>query len=82
MVNATISAKVSLWSSTGASPNPGLIVYCSRVDNVTNDPVYLEQSFAKELPWDCVFNGNCTGASALSALSGRTFRRPLSPPGW
>lgn len=82
VVNATISAKVSLWSSTGASPSPGLIVYCSRVDNVTNDPVYLEQSFAKELPWDCVFNGNCTGVSALSALSGRMFRRPLSPPGW
>jgi hypothetical protein len=82
VVKATISAKVSLWSSTGANPSPGLIVYCSRVDNVTNDPVYLEQAFTKELPWDCVFNGHCTGVSSLAAPSGRLFGRPLSPPGW
>ena len=82
VVNATISAKVSLWSSPGANPAPGLIVYCSRIDNVTNDPVYLEQSFAKELPWDCVFNGNCAAASALSAPGAVRFRRPLSPPAW
>ena len=80
VVNATISAKVSLWSSPGADPSPGMIVYCSRIDNVTNDPVYLEQSFAKELPWDCVFNGHCTGVSALFAPAEKVFRRPLSPP--
>ena len=82
VVNATISAKVSLWSSTGASPNPGLIVYCSRVDNVTNDPVYLEQSFAKELPWDCVFNGNCAAVTSLFAPTGTAYRRALAPPAW
>jgi hypothetical protein len=82
VVNATISAKVSLWTSSGADPIPGLIVYCSRIDNVTNDPVYLEQSFTNELPWDCVFNGNCTGVSALFAPAGKVFRRPLAPPGW
>ena len=77
-----MTARVSLWSSPVEDPSPGLIVYCSRVDNVTNDPVYLEQSFATELPWDCVFNGNCTGVSTLFAPAGRAFRRPLSPPGW
>jgi hypothetical protein len=82
VVNATITAKLSLWTSPAADPAPGLIVYCSRIDNVTNDPVYLEQSFTKELPWDCVFNGNCTGLSALFAPAGKVFRRPLAPPGW
>jgi hypothetical protein len=80
VTNAAVTAKVSLWSSTGVDPSPGLIVYCSRIDNVTNDPVYLEQYFKKELPWDCVFNGHCTAASALMAPAGRAFRRPLAPP--
>jgi hypothetical protein len=82
VTNATITASVSLWSSTGASPAPGLIVYCSRIDNVTNDPVYLEQYFKKELPWDCVFNGNCSAVNALMAPAQRAFRRPLAPPSW
>ena len=80
VTDAMLSAKVSVWTSTAANPAPGLIVYCSRLDNVTNDPVYLEQSFTKELPWDCVFNGNCTAASAASATGVARFRRPLAPP--
>jgi len=80
--DATISARVSLWQSPVENPTLGAMVYCSRIDNVTNDPVYLEQSFAKELPWDCVFNGNCTGVAALFAPTGSSFRRPLAPPAW
>ena len=82
VTNATMTARVSVWSSESEDPAPGLIVYCSRIDNVTNDPVYLEQSFVKELPWDCVFNGNCAAASALSAPGAARFRRPLAPPAW
>jgi len=78
--NATMSVKVSAWSSPSAQPKPGLLVYCSRVDNTTNDPVYLEQAVIKEFPWDCVFNGNCSAAQALSAPHAGIYRRPLSPP--
>jgi hypothetical protein len=78
--NATITVKVSAMQSTALVPKPGLIVYCSRVDNTTNDPVYLEQAYVKEFPWDCVFNGNCSAAQALSAPRAGVFRRPLSPP--
>jgi hypothetical protein len=78
--NATISVKVSAWSSTAAAPKTGLIVYGSRIDNTTNDPTYLEQAFVKEFPWDCVFNGNCSAVQALSAPHAGHFARPLSPP--
>jgi hypothetical protein len=80
VTNATISVRVSAWQSSAAAPKTGLIVYGSRVDNVTNDPVYLEQAFVKELPWDCVFNGNCSAAQALSAPHGGVFRQSLLPP--
>lgn len=65
---ATLTVEAASWQGTAAEPTPALIAYVSRVDNVTNDPVYLEQTFAVELPWDCVFNGNCPAAS-LEALS-------------
>ncbi len=78
--NATFTARVSGQTSPVQHPTAGLIVYCSRVDNTTNDPVYLEQAFAKEFPWDCVFNGNCSALQALSAPHAGVFRRPLSPP--
>jgi hypothetical protein len=78
--NASIVVKVTAFSSNAAQPKTGLIVYGSRIDNVTNDPSYLEQAFVKELPWDCVFNGNCSAAQALSAPHAAAIRRPLSPP--
>jgi hypothetical protein len=77
---ATITIKVSAWSSYAANPTMGLIAYCSRVDQTTNDPTYIEQAFVKEFPWDCVFNGNCSALQALSAPHAGRFRRPLSPP--
>ena len=82
VTDATLSVRVSLWQSPVENPTHGLIVYCSRIDNVTNDPVYLEQSFAKELPWDCVFNGNCAAVTSLFAPTGTAYRRPLAPPAW
>ena len=44
-------------------------MYCSRIDNNTNDPVYLEQSFTKPFPWDCIYNGNCTSVASGLKLS-------------
>ena len=82
VTDATLSVRVSLWQSPVENPTHGLIVYCSRIDNVTNDPVYLEQSFAKELPWDCVFNGNCAAVTSLFAPTGTAYRRPRAPPAW
>ncbi len=78
--NATISVRVSGLQSQAAQPKTGLLVYGSRVDNVTNDPSYLEQAFVKEFPWDCVFNGHCSAAQALSAPHAGSFGRPLAPP--
>ena len=66
---ASLTASVDFYVSGAATPVPAVMVYCSRIDNSTNDPVYLEQTFTKELPWDCVFNGNCTSVAAALGLS-------------
>ncbi|GBC79049.1 hypothetical protein HRbin09_00263 [bacterium HR09] len=76
----TLEISVKSWRSTAAEPTPALLAYVSRVDNATNDAVYLEQTYTKEFPWDCVFNGNCS-ASAATALGLVPPRvRPLAPP--
>lgn len=80
VAGATLKVAVQAWDSTANAPTPALIAYVSRIDNTTNDPVYLEQSFEKELPWDCVFNGHCTAATALSSPGQALHRRPLRPP--
>lgn len=79
---ATLTVSVKQWFSSAAQPVPALMAYCTRVDNITNDPVYLEQTWSKELPWDCVFNGNCSGtsASAMSLPGPTPKQRPLVPP--
>ena len=74
--NLTVTVEATGWQGTAAEPTPALIAYVSRVDNATNDPVYLEQAFGVELPWDCVFNGNCSPRTAR-ALALRSQRRPL-----
>ena len=79
ITNATLTVRIKAWNSRAADPTPALIAYCSRVDNLTNDPVYLEQAFDAELPWDCVFNGNCTALTALQSLAAPFRRRPLQP---
>ncbi|MEW6336356.1 MAG: hypothetical protein ACOY3Y_15805 [Acidobacteriota bacterium] len=78
--NARITAAVRAWSSQAENPTPGLMIYASRIDNRTNDPVYIEQAWTVEMPWDCVFNGNCASLSAQSTERGTPRRRPLSPP--
>jgi|YNPBryunderm2012_1023409.scaffolds.fasta_scaffold15834_2 hypothetical protein len=77
---ATVTISVKNAQSSAADPTPALIVYGSRIDNRTNDPVYLEQAFAVELPWDCVFNGNCRSAAGASIPSPWQRPRPLQPP--
>lgn len=79
--NATLTVEAASWQGTAAEPTPALIAYVSRVDNLTNDPVYLEQTYAVELPWDCVFNGHCS-AALLQALSnlGRSRHLDLAAP--
>lgn len=80
VTGATLEIIVKGWLSSAQDPVPGLIVYVSRVDNHTNDAVYLEQTFDMELPWDCVFNGNC-GASAMGLGGGsHPRRRPVPQP--
>lgn len=76
----TLEIAVKAWRSTAAEPTPALLAYVSKVDNATNDAVYLEQAFTKEFPWDCVFNGNCASraAQALGVVAPRV--RPLAPP--
>jgi len=79
VVGGTVEVRISLWESQAGSPVPALMAYASRVNNRTNDPVQLEQAWLGELPWDCVYNGKCTGVSAQGAGSAR-LRRPLDPP--
>lgn len=78
--DATVTVTVKNAQSSAASPTPALIVYGSRVDNRTNDPVYLEQAYAVELPWDCVFNGNCRAATGAGMGVPWQRPRPLNPP--
>jgi len=78
IVGATVEVRAAGYSSMADRPTPGLIVYVSRIDNQTNDPIHVEQSYMVELDWDCVFNGNCpAGASALAA-PWQAKRRPVS----
>ncbi|MCU0294206.1 MAG: hypothetical protein MUF10_19850 [Thermoanaerobaculaceae bacterium] len=78
----TLTISVKSYYSAAENPTPALLAYVSRIDNLTNDPVYLEQRFEPELPWDCVFNGNCGAASGggQNQSTERPFRRPLDPP--
>lgn len=81
--NATLTIAVTGLYGSAESPTPALMAYVSRIDNLTNDPVYLEQRFEPELPWDCVFNGNnCPSQTAADATGqvSRLPRRPLLPP--
>ncbi len=61
---ATLTVEVASYSSGAQTPAPALMAYVTRMDNATNDPVYIEQTFTKEFPWDCIFNGNCTAQTA------------------
>ncbi|HVN74870.1 MAG TPA: hypothetical protein VMT19_01035 [Thermoanaerobaculaceae bacterium] len=70
---ASLTISVPLYISGAAQPAPALISYISRIDNVSNDPIYVEQAFTKPLPWDCVFNGNCSSMATGMSLA------PLQP---
>ncbi len=65
---ATLTVQVASYTSGAATPAPALMAYVTRMDNTTNDPVYIEQTFTKPFPWDCIFNGNCPAAAASLAL--------------
>jgi hypothetical protein len=65
---ATLTVSVASYTSGSQTPAPALMAYVTRMDNATNDPVYIEQTFTKEFPWDCIFNGNCTATAASLAM--------------
>jgi len=66
---ATLTVSVEGYTSGAETPAPALMAYVTRMDNATNDPVYIEQTFTKEFPWDCVFNGNCTATATSMAVA-------------
>lgn len=78
VVGATLIVSALAWESSAEAPVPALIAYVSRIDNVTNDPVFIEGSWEKELPWECVYNGECTAGTGIPLRPGTV--RPLSPP--
>ena len=80
VTDATLTVTVTGWYGTAAEPTPALITYVSRIDDRTNDPVYREQTFDNELPWDCVFNGNSCPSASLRLLPQLAKRRHLAPP--
>ncbi len=69
ITGATLTVSMDYYVSGAQTPVPALMAYCSRIDNNTNDPVYIEQTFTKALPWDCVFNGNCASVAAGLGLT-------------
>ena len=69
ITGATLTVSMDFYVSGAKAPVPALMAYCSRIDNNTNDSVYLEQTFTKAFPWDCVFNGNCASVAAGLGLS-------------
>jgi hypothetical protein len=78
IVGATVEVRAAGYSSMANEPTPGLIAYVSRIDNQTNDPIHMEQSYMVELDWDCVFNGNCSAGTSALAAPWQTKRRPVS----
>jgi hypothetical protein len=81
ITGATMKVAIDTYVTGAQDPTPALIAYVTRMDNATNDPVYLEQAFTKELPWDCIFNGNCTAtATGLGLGAVRGGRSHLRPP--
>jgi hypothetical protein len=69
---ATLDVAVPTWVSGAQSPAPALMAYVTKTDNVSNDSDYIEQAFLKPLPWDCVYNGNCTATpTGLSMMLSR-----------
>ena len=65
---ATLDLQVPVYISGADSPAPALMAYVSRIDNVSNDPILIEQAYNRPLPWDCVFNGNCIGMTSAMDL--------------
>ena len=81
ITGATLKVAIESYVTGAQNPAPALMAYVTRMDNVTNDPVYLEQAFTKELPWDCVFNGKCTAtATGLGLGKVRGAQAHLRPP--
>ncbi len=86
IAGATLTVSVPDYPTGAQDPVPALIAFVTRMDNVTNDPVYLEQSFTKAFPWDCIFNGNCppkfTAGVPGQGLTTRSLsvRRPVACP--
>ena len=80
---STLKVAVVGWTTGAQDPHPALMTYLSRVDNNTNDPVYLEQTFEPELPYDCVFGSSASsssiGARALSSGAPRWHLRAPEP---
>jgi hypothetical protein len=79
---ATLTVSVASYTSGSQNPAPALMAYVTRMDNATNDPVYIEQTFTKEFPWDCIFNGNCTAGAAGASVAAvaRGIAPHLRPP--
>lgn len=78
VVGAKLTVSVLGWQSSADAPVPALIAYVSRIDNNTNDPVFIEGAWEKELSWECVYNGECNAATGIPMRPGTV--RPLSPP--
>jgi hypothetical protein len=81
ITGATMTISVISYTTGALNPAPALMAYVTRMDNTTNDPVYIEQAYTKELPWDCVYNGNCsTTATALGVGTRQPFQPHLRAP--
>jgi hypothetical protein len=83
ITGATLKVSVLAYTTGALIPAPALMAYVTRMDNTTNDPVFIEQAYTKELPWDCVYNGRCTATAAglgLGAVpASRSYLRPPVP---
>jgi hypothetical protein len=81
ITGATLRVAIDAYVTGALNPAPALMAYVTRMDNATNDPVYIEQAFTTELPWDCVFNGNCAASATGLALGAtRGTQSHLRPP--
>ena len=81
ITGATLTVTVPLYLTTAQIPAPALMAYVTRMDNVTNDPVYLEQSFTQGFPWACIFNGTCPPKFTAQGMGVQAAPRPrLRPP--
>lgn len=68
------------WTSSSTNPIPSFATYGSVIDNSSNDPTTILQSFAYPYDVDCVWPGSDGGTGTRKSRQGVKYRSVQAPP--